>query len=47
VPTHGVPLLTASFVSAGDDPDRCRRSVEHGWKKVIPPSRDDTTGAPT
>ncbi|MFI0350278.1 TetR/AcrR family transcriptional regulator [Actinomadura sp. 9N407] len=29
---HGVPLLTALFVSKGDDPDRCGRSVEHGWK---------------
>ncbi|CAM5542913.1 hypothetical protein SAVIM338S_04328 [Streptomyces avidinii] len=28
---HGVPLLTALFTSAGDDPDRCRRSVERGW----------------
>ncbi|SEF56665.1 DNA-binding transcriptional regulator, AcrR family [Nonomuraea solani] len=28
---HGVPLLTALFTSAGDDPGRCRRSVEHGW----------------
>ncbi|WP_197093427.1 TetR/AcrR family transcriptional regulator [Nonomuraea sp. SBT364] len=29
---HGVPLLTALFVSAGDAPDRCRRSVELGWR---------------
>jgi hypothetical protein len=29
---HGVPLLTALFVSAGDDPERCRRSVERGWR---------------
>jgi AcrR family transcriptional regulator len=28
---HGVPLLTALFVSTGDDPDRCRSSVEDGW----------------
>ncbi|MCX4808442.1 TetR/AcrR family transcriptional regulator [Streptomyces sp. NPDC058682] len=28
---HGVPMLTALFTSAGDEPDRCRRSVEHGW----------------
>ncbi|WP_234380527.1 WHG domain-containing protein [Streptomyces sp. CMB-StM0423] len=28
---HGVPVLTALFTSAGDEPDRCRRSVEHGW----------------
>jgi AcrR family transcriptional regulator len=31
---HGIPLLTALFVSAGDDPDRCRQSVEHGWKQL-------------
>lgn len=29
---HGVPLLTALFTSAGDDPDQCRRSVELGWQ---------------
>lgn len=29
---HGVPMLTALFVSAGDTPDRCRRSVELGWQ---------------
>ncbi|MFE1904306.1 TetR/AcrR family transcriptional regulator [Streptomyces gardneri] len=28
---HGVPMLTALFTSAGDEPDLCRRSVEHGW----------------
>ncbi|MER5487305.1 TetR/AcrR family transcriptional regulator [Streptomyces sp. NPDC002812] len=28
---HGVPLLTALFTGAGDEPDRCRRSVERGW----------------
>ncbi|MFB7479100.1 TetR/AcrR family transcriptional regulator [Streptomyces anulatus] len=28
---YGVPMLTALFTSAGDEPDRCRRSVEHGW----------------
>ncbi|ONM49468.1 TetR/AcrR family transcriptional regulator [Nocardia donostiensis] len=28
---HGLPLLTALFTSAGDQPDRCRRSVELGW----------------
>ncbi|MCG5213005.1 TetR/AcrR family transcriptional regulator [Streptosporangium sp. KLBMP 9127] len=29
---HGVPLLTALFTSAGDDPEQCRRSVERGWR---------------
>ncbi|GAA4907451.1 AcrR family transcriptional regulator [Nonomuraea thailandensis] len=29
---QGVPLLTALFTGAGDDPGRCRRSVEHGWR---------------
>ncbi len=28
---EGVPLLTALFVSAGDEPERCRASVEAGW----------------
>lgn len=28
---NGVPLLTALFTSAGDDPGRCRSSVEGGW----------------
>ncbi|QVQ50893.1 TetR/AcrR family transcriptional regulator [Spiractinospora alimapuensis] len=29
---HGVTLLTALFVSAGDEPDRCHRSVRAGWR---------------
>ncbi|MET0135240.1 MAG: TetR/AcrR family transcriptional regulator [Kibdelosporangium sp.] len=29
---HSVPLLTALFVSTGDDPDRCRSSVANGWR---------------
>jgi AcrR family transcriptional regulator len=29
---QGVPLLTALFTSAGDNPERCRRSVERGWR---------------
>ncbi|WP_327350634.1 TetR/AcrR family transcriptional regulator [Streptomyces sp. NBC_01304] len=28
---HGVPMLTALFTSAGDEPNRCGRSVERGW----------------
>jgi AcrR family transcriptional regulator len=31
---HGIPLLTALFVSKGDDPGDCRRSVRRGW--VVP-----------
>lgn len=31
---HGVPLLAALFTSAGDEPARCRRSVEHGWGRT-------------
>jgi hypothetical protein len=34
---HGVPMLTALFVSAGDEPGRCRRSVEHGWRPLAGP----------
>ncbi|GAA0916302.1 TetR/AcrR family transcriptional regulator [Nonomuraea longicatena] len=29
---QGVPLLTALFTGAGDDPGNCRRSVERGWR---------------
>ncbi|MCY0953655.1 TetR-like C-terminal domain-containing protein [Streptomyces sp. H27-S2] len=29
---HGVPMLNALFTSAGDDPARCRQSVERGWE---------------
>ncbi|MBC8092209.1 MAG: TetR/AcrR family transcriptional regulator [Pseudonocardia sp.] len=32
---HGVPLLNALLVSAGDAPDRCRRSVETGCSTVV------------
>lgn len=28
---HAVPMLTALFVSAGDEQDRCHRSVAAGW----------------
>jgi AcrR family transcriptional regulator len=31
---HGIPLLTALFVSAGGDPDSCRQSVERGWRQL-------------
>jgi AcrR family transcriptional regulator len=31
---HGVPMLTALFVGTGDEPERCRRSVQRGWKAV-------------
>ncbi|MEU5002029.1 TetR/AcrR family transcriptional regulator [Streptomyces sp. NPDC021622] len=34
--THGVPMLTALFTSAGDEPDRCRQSVERGWGRMLP-----------
>lgn len=29
---NGVPMLTALFINTGDDPGRCRRSVDNGWK---------------
>ncbi|PRX99691.1 TetR/AcrR family transcriptional regulator [Allonocardiopsis opalescens] len=34
---HCVPMLTALYVSAGDEPERCRRSVERGWRRPDPP----------
>ncbi|WP_328603556.1 TetR/AcrR family transcriptional regulator [Amycolatopsis sp. NBC_00345] len=33
---NGVPLLIGLFVHRGDDPRKCRRSVESGWKKLRP-----------
>ncbi|MFI6518191.1 TetR/AcrR family transcriptional regulator [Spirillospora sp. NPDC050679] len=33
---HAVPMLTALFISTGDEPDRCRRSVEDGWRRSFP-----------
>ncbi|MET9859504.1 TetR/AcrR family transcriptional regulator [Streptomyces smyrnaeus] len=33
---HGAPMLTALFTSAGDEPARCRQSVEHGWGRPTP-----------
>lgn len=30
----GVPMLTALYVSNGDDPARCRRSVTLGWERL-------------
>jgi AcrR family transcriptional regulator len=31
---HGVPMFTALFVGAGDEPGRCRQSVERGWSAL-------------
>ena len=31
---HGVPMLTALFIGAGDRPDGCRSSVEQGWEDL-------------
>lgn len=28
---YGVPMLTALYMGAGDDPDRCQASVERSW----------------
>lgn len=38
---QGVPLLTALFTSSGDTADRCRRSVEQGWRTTLAPTLDD------
>lgn len=37
---HGPPMLTALFVGAGDQPDRCRASVARGWAQLLPPRAD-------
>ncbi|GIH92292.1 TetR family transcriptional regulator [Planobispora siamensis] len=42
---HGVPLLTALFTDAGDDPVRCRRSVERGWHDLLPDHGSGPSGA--
>jgi AcrR family transcriptional regulator len=34
---NGITLLTALFVSAGDDPNQCRGSIENGWKQLRMP----------
>jgi hypothetical protein len=31
---HGAAMLAALFVSCGDDPRACRRSVELGWRSI-------------
>ncbi len=43
---NGVPLLTALFVSVGDDPAGCRSSVEHGWeqRELLDPRRAHRDG---
>ncbi|MCZ2849346.1 TetR/AcrR family transcriptional regulator [Modestobacter sp. VKM Ac-2978] len=33
---HGPLLLRALFTACGDDPDRCRGSVEQGWHRPAP-----------
>lgn len=40
---HGVTLLTALFVSAGDEPLRCHQSVHAGWR--IRPTDGSLPGA--
>ena len=40
----GTLLLTALFTSAGDGPDRCRTSVERGWKQLIAPGEEPGAG---
>ena len=37
---HGAPMLTALFIGAGDQPDRCRASVEQGWQHPLPPGEE-------
>ncbi|MET8050220.1 TetR/AcrR family transcriptional regulator [Streptosporangium sp. NPDC005286] len=41
---HGAPMLTALFIGAGDQPDRCRASVEQGWKQLPPPGQEPGAG---
>ncbi|MFD0364077.1 TetR/AcrR family transcriptional regulator [Nocardia sp. GCM10030253] len=39
---YGIPMLTALFTAAGDDPEQCRRSVESGWQLSALEPRIDT-----
>ena len=34
---NGVRLLSALYIDTGDDPGRCRRSVENGWEHLHAP----------
>ncbi|MDH2424941.1 TetR/AcrR family transcriptional regulator [Sphaerisporangium sp. TRM90804] len=45
---HCAPMLAALFVSAGDEPGRCRASVERGWKRLLaePEPAGDAAGSP-
>lgn len=40
---HGPLLLRALFTACGDDPDRCRASVERGWHR--PATDDERSGS--
>jgi AcrR family transcriptional regulator len=31
---HGAPMLTSVYISNGDEPERCRRSVTLGWSEI-------------
>ena len=41
---HVVPVAIALFVAAGDDPDRCRRSVHAGWRTLDWPTSESVAG---
>ncbi|MFD4468369.1 TetR/AcrR family transcriptional regulator [Rhodococcus sp. NPDC058505] len=38
---HGAAMLTALLISAGDEPGRCERSVEAGWRMHPPAASTD------
>jgi AcrR family transcriptional regulator len=40
---YGVPMLTALLVGRGDEPERCRRSVEEGWRQGALPAAPPVT----
>ncbi|MFC3997590.1 TetR/AcrR family transcriptional regulator [Nocardiopsis sediminis] len=41
---HGAPMLTALYISVGDEAARCRTSVEQGWKQPLPPATGPGAG---
>ncbi len=40
---HGASILTALFIGAGDQPDRCRNSVGQGWKQLVTGDGEERT----
>ncbi len=44
--SYGAPILTALFISCGDDPETCRRSVQRGWRLASTPRNPGPSSRP-